>query len=103
MMLMPDQFPGYAKEAGLDVDAFEKCLAGRKHDGGIRDDIRTAEILLGINWTPAYLLGRRIPGGDKVEVLEILHGVPYEELEARIKALLPPEPEKEKKEPAPAQ
>jgi hypothetical protein len=38
-----------------------------------------------------------------VEVLEILHGVPYEELEARIKALLPPEPEKEKKEPAPAQ
>lgn len=98
--LMPDRYPGYAKEAGLDVAAFEKCLAGRKHDGAIRDDVRTAEMVLGIDWTPAYLLGRRVPGGDKVEVLEILHGVPYEVLEAKIKALLPPEPEPAEEKPA---
>ncbi|MFL6193657.1 MAG: DsbA family protein [Thermoanaerobaculia bacterium] len=87
------QLPGYAAELKLDVAAFQKCLAERKHDGAIRDDVRTAEMVLGIDWTPAYLLGRRVAGGDKVEVLEILHGVPYEELEAKIKALLPPEPE----------
>lgn len=94
------QYLSSATALELDMAAFQKCLAGRKHDGAIRDDIRTAEVLLGINWTPAYLLGRRVPGGDKVEVLEILHGVPYEVLEAKIKALLPPEPEPAEEKPA---
>ena len=55
-----------------------------------------ASQMLGIRGTPAYLLGRRIAGGDKVEVLEVIPGgIPYEQLEAKIKALLPPEPEAE--------
>ena len=85
--LAPDRLPGYAKELGLDVAAFQKCLSGGKQGAAIREDVRTLTIL-GINGTPRYLLGRRIPDSDKVEVLEIVKGVPYEELERKLNALL---------------
>jgi len=84
----PEKLPGYAEEVGLDVAAFQKCLSSGKHAPGIREDMRTAQNL-GITGTPAYLLGRRIPGGDKIQVLEIVKGVPkYEALEEKINALL---------------
>jgi len=68
--------------------AFQKCLSGRRHDGEIRGNIRAANIL-GITGTPAYVLARRIPGTDKVQVLEIVHGVrPYAEIEQKLNALL---------------
>jgi len=48
-----------------------------------------AHNLLGLTGTPAFLLGRRIPGGDKVEILEIVKGLPpFEELEKKLNALL---------------
>jgi hypothetical protein len=34
------------------------------------------------------VLGRRVAGGDKIEVLETLHGPTYEELAAKVEALL---------------
>lgn len=83
-----DRLPAYAAELGLDVDAFDRCLASRRHDGEIRDDIRLAQSL-GITGTPAYLVGRRVPGGDKLEVLEVVKGLPpYEELEKLLDAQL---------------
>lgn len=86
--LAPDKLPGYAEELGLDVAAFQKCLSSGKHAPGIREDMRVAQSL-DITGTPAYLLGRRVPGGDKVEILEIVKGVPpYEELEKLIQGLL---------------
>jgi protein-disulfide isomerase len=86
--LAPAQLPGYAKELGLDVAAFEACLASGKHGPAIRQNIRLANTL-GIFGTPAYVLGHRVPGGDKVQVLEIVKGVPpYEELEKKLNALL---------------
>jgi len=86
--LAPAQLPGYAAELGLDVPAFQACLAGGKHGGGISDHIRTAHGL-GITGTPSYVLGRRISGSDKVQVEEIIKGVPaYDDLEAKLNALL---------------
>jgi protein-disulfide isomerase len=86
--LAPDRLPAQAEEAGLDVAAFQKCLASGHHAGGIREDVRTAQNL-GITGTPAYLIGRRIPGGDKVEILETVKGLtPYETLEQKLNALL---------------
>lgn len=86
--LAPDRLPGFAAEVGLDAAAFQQCLSGGKKAGGIREDMRTAQTL-GINSTPAYVIGRRLPGGDKVEVLEIIAGVPpYEEMEKRLNGLL---------------
>lgn len=40
--------------------------------------------------TPAYLLGRRVPDGDKIEVLEVLKGLPpsYEVFKEKLDALL---------------
>ena len=87
--LAPDRLPGYAQELGLDVDAFQKCLASGKHGKDIREDIRTVNQVLGITGTPSYLLGRRIPNSDKVEVLEIVKGLrPYAEIEQKINDLL---------------
>jgi protein-disulfide isomerase len=86
--LAPAQLSGYAAELGLDVPAFQTCLAGGKHDGKISDHIRTARSL-GMTGTPSYVLGRRISGSDKVQVVDIIHGVPdYDDLEAKLKALL---------------
>ena len=86
--LAPDRLPGYAEELGLDVPAFQKCLSGGRHAAEIREDMRIAQTL-GIRGTPAYVLGRRLPGSDKVEVLELVRGLPpYEELETKLNALL---------------
>ncbi len=84
----PAQISGYAGELGLDMPAFQKCLSGRQHDGEIRKSIRVAQNL-GINSTPFYLLGRRIPGSEKVQVLDTVKGAwPYEEFEKKINTLL---------------
>lgn len=98
--LAPEQLSGHAAELGLDVAAFEKCLKSGKHAPGIRQDVRAAETL-GITSTPAYLLGRRVPNSDKVEVLEIISGLPpYEYLEKKINELLPAEAAKEPAKPS---
>lgn len=87
--LAPEKLPDHAKELGLDVAAFEKCLADGKHAPGIRADMRAAQTL-GITGTPAYLLGRRVPDSDKVEILKIISGLPpYEYLEKKLDELLP--------------
>jgi protein-disulfide isomerase len=86
--LAPDRLPGYAEDLGLDVPAFQACLSSGRHAAEIREHIRVAQSL-GITGTPAYLLGRRVPGGDKVEVLEIVNGLPpYEVLEKKLNDLL---------------
>jgi protein-disulfide isomerase len=86
--LAPDQLQGYAEELGLDVATFQKCLASGRHDAEIRSSVRVAHSL-GITGTPAYVLARRIPGGDKVQILDIVHSLPsYEELEKKLNTLL---------------
>lgn len=86
--LAPDQLPAYAEELGLDVAAFQKCLSSGRQGAGIREDMRVAQTL-GITGTPVYLLGRRLSGGDKVQILEIVKGLrPYEEIETKLNGLL---------------
>jgi protein-disulfide isomerase len=90
--LSPDRLAAYAEELGLDAAAFRKCLDSGRHAGGIREDMRAIKVL-DINSTPAYLLGRRVPDSDKVEILDVIRGAkPYEELEKKINALLAPAP-----------
>ena len=49
----------------------------------------------GESGTPAYLIGRRLPGGDKVEILDTIHGLPpYDELEKRLNDFLASGPPK---------
>ena len=87
------RFPEHAAAIGLDADAFQKCLDSRKHEPGIREDTRVARMSLGISGTPAYVIGRRVPGSkDKIEVLETIPGLPaYADLEKKLDAYLTPE------------
>lgn len=86
--LADEDLEGYAADLELDVPAFRKCTSGHKHDAAIREDVRVANSL-GVSGTPAFLLGRRVPDSDKVEVLEVIRGaIPFDELEPKISALL---------------
>ena len=86
--LAPDRLPGYAEELGLDVPAFQTCLSSGRHAAEIREHSRVAQSL-GITGTPAYLLGHRLPGSDKIEILDIVKGLPpYEVLEKKLNDLL---------------
>lgn len=86
--LAPEQLPGHAKEIGLDVDAFQKCLASGRKAGKIREDLRVVQIL-GIHLTPSYVLARRLPNSEKVEVLEVGQGgKAYMELEEKLNTIL---------------
>jgi predicted protein tyrosine phosphatase len=85
--LAPEKLSGYAAELGLDVAAFEQCLSKGKHAAGIREDMRVAQTL-GVTGTPAYVLARRVPGSDKVQVLDVVKGLPpYEVLEMKLNDL----------------
>src|SRR5436305_183632 len=86
--LAPAQLRGYAEELGLAAAAFQKCLSDGQPAGEIRLEMRLADEL-GITATPIYLTGRRVPGSDKIQVVETIRGVrPYEELEKRLNHLL---------------
>ena len=86
--LAPAQLPGYAEKLGLDVAVFQKCLSDGQPAGEIRREMRLADEL-GITATPIYLLGRRVPGSDKIQIVETVRGVrPYEELEKKLNLLL---------------
>ncbi len=88
--LAPEKLPTYAQEVGLDVEAFQKCLASGRHGAEIRQDMNEAQDLR-ITGTPAYLIGRRIPGGDEVEILQTIRGLPpYSYLETKLNELLAP-------------
>jgi predicted DsbA family dithiol-disulfide isomerase len=74
---------------GLDAAAFRKCLASGRHGAAIRQDMKEVQAL-GITVTPAYLIGRRVPGG-KVEILHSIGGLPpYDYLEKKLDELLAP-------------
>lgn len=88
--LAPEQLPGYAEKLGLDTAAFQKCLAEGTQAAAVRQDMDAASSLA-ISSTPAFLLGRRIPDSDKLEILQIIRGLPpYDYLETRLNALLTP-------------
>ena len=87
-MLAPPQLRAHAEAIGLDLAAFDKCVAGGRQEAKIHEDVRVTQ-MLGIAGTPAFLLGTRIAGTDKVEVVEIVRGLPpVSELEKRLDALL---------------
>jgi protein-disulfide isomerase len=67
----PDVSPEYlnrlATEIGLDVAAFEQCLASGKHRAGIQSDLDQGT-RLGLSGTPAFFInGRPLSGAQPVE------------------------------------
>ena len=58
-----EQFPGYAREIGLDVDAFDACLASDRHQAQITQDSQEANRIR-VTGTPSFVIGKT--AGDTV-------------------------------------
>jgi protein-disulfide isomerase len=63
----PEQLRAYAQQVGLDVPAFERCLASGKHASGVQKDLDEG-IRLGVSGTPAFFVnGRPLAGAQPVD------------------------------------
>jgi protein-disulfide isomerase len=83
----------HAQAIGLDLTAFDACVATDKEDAAIRRDMAEAQ-KLGITGTPAFLIGRTEPKGSKLTILAAVRGArPFADFKTEIDKLLA-EPEK---------
>jgi protein-disulfide isomerase len=63
----PNQLKQVAKELGLDMAAFEKCLDNHKYAAAVQKDVEQG-MQLGITGTPAfYINGRMISGAQPLD------------------------------------
>lgn len=62
-----------AQAAGLDMSAFRQCLDSRKHAQEVKDNVARIQ-KLGINGTPAFLIGRTPAAGQPVKVTKFVEG-----------------------------
>lgn len=69
----PEQLLGLAREIGLDMSAFNSCIESRRSEAGIR---ATGDIAsqFGASGTPAFFIGIRQAGSDKISVTQGLAG-----------------------------
>ena len=77
----------FAQTAGLDPAALKKCVSSGKYTKAIQHDIQEAT-KLGINGTPAFVVGKSTPKGVSGEML--MGARTYPEFDRRLKALLAP-------------
>lgn len=78
----------HAVAIGLDSAKFVECLAQRRYEENIRRSMTGAE-RMGVDGTPAFLIGVVSPNGDVVRVSKALFGAePYETFKATLDALL---------------
>ncbi len=83
----------HAQAIGLDLTAFDACVASDKEDAAIRRDMAEAQ-KLGITGTPAFLIGRTDPKSSKLTILAAVRGArPFADFKTEIDKLLA-EPEK---------
>ncbi|MDT4955806.1 MAG: hypothetical protein QOJ02_3944 [Acidobacteriota bacterium] len=71
--LNPNDWPQHAQALGLDAKKFDQCLMSGKYDDEINQDIDDAQ-RVGINGTPAFLIGVMAPNSSKVTVSKIMMG-----------------------------
>lgn len=83
--LSADLLPGYGKVVGLDVAAFEDCLASERYLDRIDADAAEAREA-GLTGTPSFVVGPS--GGDTVEGAVIVGAQPYSVFRSRIEAAL---------------
>lgn len=63
----PNQLSAFAKEVGLDVAVFDRCLASGKYKTAVQKDLEQGQ-QLGITGTPAFFInGRLVVGAQPLE------------------------------------
>ena len=78
----------HAQAVGLDLTAFDACVASDKEDSAIRRDIAEMQ-KLGITGTPAFLIGRTDPKSSKLTILAALRGArPFADFKTELDKLL---------------
>ncbi len=78
----------HAEAIGLDITAFDACVASDKEDAAIRRDMAEAQ-KLGVTGTPAFLIGRTDPKSSKLTILAALRGArPFADFKTEIDKLL---------------
>lgn len=88
--LNPNDWPQHAQALGLDTTKFNQCLMDGKYDDAINKDIDEAQSL-GINGTPAFLIGLTTPNNQIVSVRKVVMGAePYESFKQALDELLSP-------------
>jgi len=86
--LNPNDWLPHARALGLDIPKFDECLRSGKFDEGINKDIEEAQSL-GIDGTPAFLIGVMAPNGKSVSVHKVMLGVePYDSFKQALDELL---------------
>jgi protein-disulfide isomerase len=73
----PEELTALAQSTGLDMTAFRSCFDGGKHAKEVRDSVARIQ-KLGVNGTPAFLIGRTPEPGQPVKVVKFVEGaLPY--------------------------
>ena len=85
--LQTEQLVGHAKTIGLDAAGFQTCLDSGKHAERIRADLAEAE-KLGLNGTPAFLIGVSGPDGKVKNVRFVSGARPFADFKSAIDAAL---------------
>lgn len=86
--LNPNDWPQHAQALGLDTAKFNQCLTSGKYDDDINTDIEDAQ-RVGINGTPAFLIGVVAPDGSKINVRKLMMGAePYNSFKQALDELL---------------
>lgn len=80
------QLPTLAKEIGLNVAQFQKCLDSGKFKAEVDKDLAEAQ-KVGANGTPTWFLGKTVPG-DYVEGITIVGAQPFSAFKTAIDAQL---------------
>jgi protein-disulfide isomerase len=86
--LNPNDWLAHARALSLDVFKFDECLRSGKFDEGINKDIEEAKSL-GIEGTPAFLMGIISPNGQTISVHKVMLGAePYDSFKQTLDDLL---------------
>lgn len=89
--LNPNDWPQHAQALGLNTEKFNQCLESGKYDDEINNDIDDAQ-RLGLNGTPAFLIGIMSPDNQHISVRKVIMGAePYESFKQTLDELLSPQ------------
>lgn len=66
-MLAAQHLPAHGAAVGLNAATFEQCMTAARHTAKIRRDMAEGQSL-GVTGTPAFMLGRTVPGNSTIKV-----------------------------------
>lgn len=82
-----DEMAGFAGKLKLDVKAFRACVESDKYREEITRDMKTAASI-GLNGTPAFVIGKTTPDGVEGEV--VVGALPYPVFDEKLKSFSTP-------------